>query len=104
MRYTGHTIQNALREAHATHKTEPTTQTAVIVGKLCALRSLYETTVYARIALPGVGSAQRSLREAVECYRTLKGLVSAEELKQLKTAIHEARKVPCELPDIDFTA
>lgn len=106
MRYTGHTIARTVRLARAAHAHAPTPASALALGKLLALRALYETTIYARIALPGLGEAQRTLREAVECHRLLRKLggTPPAELRRLRRALDTARRVPCELPDVDFTA
>lgn len=105
MRYTGESIERTLRLAYAEHRVNPSTQTSTQLAKLRALRALYESSVYARIWLPGLGEAQRSLREATELYRILRSSPSAEqrELRQLKRTIQEVRKVPMELPELDFT-
>lgn len=107
MRYTGESIQRTIRLALAEHRRAPSAETATQLAKLRALRALYETSVHARFALPGLGVAQRPLREATECYKVLKALppdVLPAERRALKRAIDEARKVPMELPDVDFTA
>jgi hypothetical protein len=106
MRYTGESIERAIRLALIEHRCAPSASTATKLAKLRALRALYETSVYANIALPGLGTAQRSLREATECYRILRKLppdVQRSERRALKRAIAEARKVPMELPEVDFT-
>ncbi len=106
MRYTGESIQYAIRRAHVEHRKDPTPNTATRLAKLRALRALYETTVYAPIEIPGCSGRQRPLREVTELYRLLKKMHSpySSELKRLRFAIWEARKVPVELPEIDFTA
>lgn len=107
MLYTGESIQRTIRLALVSHTLKPTAASATQLAKLRALRALYETSVHARIALPGLGVAQRPLREATECYWVLKKFPSDEmrvERRALKRAIDEARKVPMDLPDVDFTA
>lgn len=108
MRYTGESIQRTIGLALAAHRRAPSAETATQLAKLRALRALYETSVHARIALPGLGTAQRSLREATECYRVLRAAlppdVTPHEVRTLRRTIGEARKVPMELPDVDFTA
>lgn len=107
MRYTGETIQRTIRLALVEHRRAPSAATATQLAKLRALRALYEVSVHARIALPGLGTAQRPLREATEYYKLLRNLppdVSVAARRALKRAIDEARKVPMELPDVDFSA
>lgn len=107
MRYTGESIQRTIRLALVAHRRALSVETATQLAKLRALRALYETSVHARIALPGLGTAQRPLREATECYRVLRATcppdATPHEVRALKRAIDEARKVPMELPDVDFT-
>lgn len=106
MRYTGETIQHTIRKVYAEHRKGPTSDSALRLAKLRALRALYETTVYARVEVPGGTKQQRSLREVTELYRLLTKTHSSysSELKRLRVAIWEARKVPVDLPEIDFTA
>lgn len=106
MRYTGESIQHAIRTVHAAYRKDPTADTALRLAKLRALRALYETTVYAPIEIRGRSGRQRPLREVTELYRLLKKTLSpySSELKRLRFAIWEARKVPVDLPEIDFTA
>lgn len=106
MRYTGESIQHAIRRAHAEYRKDPTQSAALRLAKLRSLRALYETTVYAPIEIPGGSGRQRPLREVTELYRLLTKTHSpySSELKRLRFAIWEARKVPVDLPEIDFTA
>lgn len=102
MRYTGQTIQRALRACVSAHREAPSAETALQVAKLRALRALYETSVHVRIDLPGGTHSQRPLREVTEMVRLLRRM--GWPTRALRAVIAEGRKVPMDLPDINFTA
>ena len=105
MIYSGLSIQRAIRVAYKDHRRAPSSRTIVVLAKLRALRALYESSVHARITLPGLEAVQRPLREATECYRLMRKQNPHNPLlPNLQRSIAEARTVPMDLPLIDFTS
>lgn len=106
MRHTGHSLNRTVKELRARHKAVPTLTTALDLAETLALRTEYENTVHARVEIPGLALEQRSLSTVLTYYRQLRKLpgVPPGDLKRLRAAIKEARKVPVYLPAPDFTA
>jgi hypothetical protein len=92
MRTNWHTITTMIRNAEADL---PSAQRAIALGRLRALRSLYETSVYARFSLPGEEDTQLSLSQASVTCRELRKL--GHDVKKLRAQIKEARLVPLDL-------
>lgn len=97
MRITGVTIQQMIRSARQTAPLG--LARALHLGKLRALRSLYENSVYARFTVPGAGVQQRSLREALCIVQELRA--AGKPTRKLLREIREARRVPMEFSDAD---
>jgi hypothetical protein len=98
MRVTGITINQMILKA----KSQPLDRVrAVYIGKLRALRAVYETSVYARFTLPVVGPQQRSLREAICVAKELRDMGMPRG--KLQREIREARRVPMDL-DMEMLA
>lgn len=92
MRTNWHSLNILIRTAKSR---PPSTQRAITLGRLRALRSLYETSVYARFTLPGEEDTQLSLRQAIVTCRELRKL--GHDVKKLRAQIKEARLVPLDL-------
>lgn len=92
MRTNWHAINLLIRTAKAR---PPSTQRALTLGRLRALRALYETSVYARFSFPEGGETQRSLKEATATCLELRRL--GQDVRQLRAQIKEARYVPMDL-------